>query len=667
MSINNWIGGLIRKTPPTPSGPYQNSTAPGIWTLTQVANYVKQAIWPTAGNLNPDLFIENLFSTYLYTGNGTSQTITNNINLSGNGGLVWIKERGAVRNNLLFDTSRGATKPLYSNLTFAEGSDAQSLTAFNSTGFSIGSDSGCNINAGTYVAWTFREQAKFFDVVTYSGDGIDNRAISHNLASTPGCIIIKRTNNSDDWFVYHRSLAANFGLRLNKTDAAGSNTSTVKSVSSTTFTIGTDGLVNSSGSTYTAYLFAHDAGGFGLSGTDNVISCGSFTTDGTGYASINLGYEPQWVLMKPSSAAGGWRLWSNMLPFSTTAASYLEPNTTAAENSNSYWLQIKSTGFVSERSASTTYIYIAIRRGPMKTPTSGTSVYGALTWTGGTSNSSSAVSFPPDLTLRLTRTANYSGQKLWSNRLAGSTYLNSTSTSDEGSGTFTWDGSPGGASVVTFGATDSLVNEYFGRAPGFMDVVCYTGTGSATTFSHNLGVVPEMMIVKNRNNVENWAVYSAALGNTKRLRLNATDAAVTASAEWNNTSPTASVFTVGTDQEVNFSSNTYVAYLFATCAGVSKVGSYTGTGTTLQVNCGFTAGARFVMIKRTDSTGDWYVWDSARGIVAGDDPYLLMNSTAAEVTNTDYVDTYNAGFEISSTAPAAINANGGSFIFLAIA
>jgi hypothetical protein len=111
----------------------------------------------------------------------------------------------------------------------------------------------------------------------------------------------------------------------------------------------------------------------------------------------------------------------------------------------------------------------------------------------------------------------------------------------------------------------------------------------------------------------------------------------------------------------------YVAYLFASVAGVSKVGSYTGTGTTNQINCGFTGGARFVMIKRTDSTGDWYVWDSVRGIVAGNDPYLLLNSTAAEVTGTDYVDTYSAGFEISSTAPAAINANGGSFIFWAIA
>lgn len=72
------------------------------------------------------------------------------------------------------------------------------------------------------------------------------------------------------------------------------------------------------------------------------------------------------------------------------------------------------------------------------------------------------------------------------------------------------------------------------------------------------------------------------------------------------------------------------------------------------------------MIKRTDDVGDWYYWDSTRGIVAGNDPYLLLNSTAAEVTSTDYVDTSAAGFELTSTAPAAINASGGSFVFLAI-
>jgi hypothetical protein len=117
----------------------------------------------------------------------------------------------------------------------------------------------------------------------------------------------------------------------------------------------------------------------------------------------------------------------------------------------------------------------------------------------------------------------------------------------------------------------------------------------------------------------------------------------------------------------NDSSATYIAYLFATLAGVSKVGSYTGTGADLNVDCGFSAGARFILIKRTDSTGDWYVWDSARGIVAGNDPYLLLNSLAAEVTSTDYIDPLSSGFTVTSSAPAALNASGGTYIFLAIA
>jgi hypothetical protein len=216
-------------------------------------------------------------------------------------------------------------------------------------------------------------------------------------------------------------------------------------------------------------------------------------------------------------------------------------------------------------------------------------------------------------------------------------------------------------------ASTDTVYECFRRAPGFFDEVCYTGTGANRTVSHNLTVAPELMIVKVRSTSNNWAVYSVATGNNKYLSLDQNIAATTSSGAWNTTTPTSSVFTVGTNGDVNANGQTFVAYLFATVAGVSKVGSYTGTGTTLQVNCGFTGGSRFVLIKRTDSTGDWYVWDSARGIVAGNDPYLLLNSTAAEVTGTDYIDTFSSGFEISSTAPAAINANGGTFIFLAIA
>jgi hypothetical protein len=231
---------------------------------------------------------------------------------------------------------------------------------------------------------------------------------------------------------------------------------------------------------------------------------------------------------------------------------------------------------------------------------------------------------------------------------------------------------PGTAVLSTTGTGSTLYLVYgLKRAPGFFDEVCYTGTGSNLAVNHNLGVTPELIIVKCRNGAEDWPVYTAARTSaTRELRLNDAGGEVTVFSPGDFISFSSTTFTVGTNSRVNGNSSlTFVAYLFATCPGVSKCGSYTGTGTTQTINCGFTSGARFVMIKRLNALtqGGWYVWDSARGIVAGNDPYLLLNSGAVEVTNTDFIDTASTGFEISSTAPAEINASGGTFIFLAIA
>jgi hypothetical protein len=176
-----------------------------------------------------------------------------------------------------------------------------------------------------------------------------------------------------------------------------------------------------------------------------------------------------------------------------------------------------------------------------------------------------------------------------------------------------------------------------------------------------------MMIFKCRTNTNGWAVYHSYLGNTKVIILQSNGTPITNSAWFNNTTPTDSVFTVGSGSAVNQNTIPIISYHFASVSGISKVGSYSGTGSNVDVNCGFTSGARFVLVKRTDSTGDWYLWDSERGIVAGNDPYLFLNSTAAQVTSTDYIDPLSSGFTITSSAPAALNASGGTYIFLAIA
>lgn len=629
-------------------------------------------------------YIENVFSTYLYTGTGATQTITNGIDLSTKGGLVWIKNRSGVTGHRFTDTARGVTKSLESNSVAAEATEATGLTAFNGTGFTIGADADYNTSSSTYVAWTFEEQANFFDVVTYTGTGT-NRTIAHNLGSIPGCIIVKRTDTTGNWQVYHNSLSsATNSIQLNLSNAQASAPTVWNSTAPTNsvFSVGTDTTVNASGGTYVAYIFAHNAGGFGLTGTDNVISCGSFYAVQSGSdVPVNLGFEPQFVLLKNIDASDDWRMYDSMrgMPISPESL-LLRPNQSAAEFINApAQCYATSTGFVWAAStglgATGNQIYIAIRKGPMKIPTTGTSVFGfnARTGTGvnATVTGSAGVS---DAMLIKNRGAAVAD--LFASRLTGTGYLVTSTTAAEVAAGITilqanpWDVMDGvkvgTTSTITNASANTYINYLFDRAPGFMDVVCYTGTGSATTQTHNLGAVPEFIIVKRRNTINAWAVY-ANNNNTNYLVLNTTAATVNSGAFWNNTSPTNTVFTVGTNAAVNALASTYVAYLFATCPGVSKVGSYTGTGTTLQIDCGFTGGSRFILIKRIDSTGSWYYWDSARGIVAGNDPYSLLNSAAAEVTSTDYVDPISSGFEISSTAPAEINAVGGTYIFLAIA
>jgi hypothetical protein len=632
----------------------------------------------TATPVSAANYIEDVFGTYLYTGNGSTQTITNNIDLSTKGGLVWLKSRSANTNSFLFDTVRGALNEINSNTDDAQASLAASLTAFNTTGFSLGAAAGINVNAATYVSWTFREQPKFFDVVTYTGTGAA-LSVAHNLGSVPGCIFIKRTDTTYDWAVWHRNngTSAVTFFNLNGTQAGSVNAAWNNAVTSTTFNpdyIGPNsGDVNTNGGTYVAYIFAHDAGGFGLTGTDNVISCGSYTGNGsTTGPTINLGYEPQWVMVKSASVGGSgysWLMFDNMrgLPaYGGGNTILLQANAVNAEVDAVTYLYPQATGFTIGSSSTSinqsgqTYIYVAIRRGPMKVPTTGTSVFVPTTTS---STSSFSVGFPTDVGMYFMRQFNVSTNTTISNRLNPINGLVSSNTDSEVAGQMNFTLQNSFQQNIS---ANNGVNYTFRRSPSFMDVVCYTGTGIARTVTHNLQAVPEMMIVKNRSVTGAWDVYTATTGNTKFLELNTDNQQTTSSDAWNNTSPTSSVFTVGISSATNGSGNNLVAYLFATCAGVSKVGSYTGTGTTQTISCGFTNGARFVLIKRLNVDAyNWWVWDTARGMVSGTDPRLALNLTSAE-TNTDWVYTITDGFQIVTNS-VNINANGGSYIFLAIA
>jgi hypothetical protein len=373
--------------------------------------------------------------------------------------------------------------------------------------------------------------------------------------------------------------------------------------------------------------------------------------------------EPQWVLIKDLANNQYYAIYDTLrgLTADVSGSRQLFASASSAEGNNPV-LSVNSKGFGISQYSSTTYIYIAIRRGPMREPESGTEVFDVEY------NSQNGdgyyVNLGRPIDAWLNKTVTTTSDFRLRSRLTGANSLITNSTAAETAQTYDFFGNMFGAYGPAATST-SVYNWGFRRAPGFFDVVAYTGTGAVLNTSHNLGVVPEMIWVKPRNLAVGWIVYHKELGNTGGVYLNTTTNPSPV-LWWNNTTPTETVFTQGASTG-NYAGEPNIAYLFATLAGVSKVGSYTGNGSSQTINCGFTGGARFVLIKRTDSAGDWYVWDTARGIISGNDPHLSLNTTAAEVTSDDSIDPDSSGFIVNQVAATNVNVSSASYIFLAIA
>lgn len=228
-------------------------------------------------------------------------------------------------------------------------------------------------------------------------------------------------------------------------------------------------------------------------------------------------------------------------------------------------------------------------------------------------------------------------------------------------------GADSGNFGVNLNSTYTFVDWTFRKAPKFFDVVTFTsGSNTNRRISHSLGQAPGMILLKRTDGAQGWYVYHRSNGRNGFMQLETTGAFTALTNSWGTSDPTSTDFGV---DEVNLlgASRNYVAYLFAhdsSADGIVQCGSYTGNGGTQTIDCGFTTGSRFVLIKRTDSTGDWYVWDTARGIVAGNDPHLSLNTTAAEVTTNDSIDPVSSGFAVNQLAATNINVNAASYIFL---
>lgn len=609
------------------------------------------------------LFVDDLFQVWLSTGNGTSRTATGPDMTKG--GLVITKARSATTSWRWVDTVRGAGVSLDSAATTGNTTESTGLTAFTSTGASFGADANYNANTVTFVDYLIRRAPKFFDVVTISHTNGTATNIALADLGTVGMVTAKITGTTGDWITWHRSLTAGNNLWLNTT-AAQTTANAWLSVSGTTATLSASAPTG----TYVIYAWAHDTS------ADGIIQCGSFTTDASGNATVNLGWEIQYATLKVSSTTGNWITVDSMrgMPVGSNDAQ-LYPNLANAETSGAT-LSPTAVGFdATGLAASQTYIYLAIRR-PNKPPTSGAEVYNAIARTGtGAVLTTADFGFPVDAFYTQSRIGNVHTELFDRLRGGGVRGLQTSTANAEGNRPSSVQFNAGQQTIYIDNTTDinegnpyTYIDYAFRRAPGFHDQICYTGTGANKTEAHNLGVQPQLWLIKSRSGATGWTIGSTLLNNTEKIVMPSPNGRVTDATAWNSTFPTATNISLGTQADVNASGGTYALWMWATLPGISSVFTYTGNGTSQTVNCGFSTGARFVMIIRvTASTAqDIFIWDTARGIVAGNDPRLSLDTTAAEVTTLDTIDTDSTGFIVNTDA-SNVNVNGAVYIGLAIA
>ena len=642
-----------------------------------------------AGAASGGTDVDQVFSTHVYDGTGSAQTIANGVDFS-NGGAIWTKRRDSSSGSgpWFNDTARGINRYMStSSASQSEGNSSSSISATSATGYTLGgSFSGWNNSSGRYVSWSFAKHEKFFDLASWNGNEVSGRTISHNLGSTPGMVIIKKRDTDTNyvrWFVWHRSLASGKFLTLNTTNGETNNDNDliydgVFDSAPDSSGIYLQNQVNQNQYSYFAYFFAHNNndGGFGPDSDKDIIKCGTFNRSTSGTTTVNLGFEPQWLLLKRKSGSGNWFILDDMrgIPFgddnSESMATWLHSDSSNSETVGDI-CELTSTGFQSRSThqyldGGEDYIYVAIRRGPLASPSSASDVFNIDTRgsTGDGNEPAYRSTFPVDFALN--KTINSATNWTVKARVLGKADLNTNTTSATQTANYNEFDYMNGH----FSRTDTDANQYswmWRRGVGYFDVCSWTGNDSAgRAIPHNLGVVPEMIWVKNRDAMVEWMVYHKDVSNAF-LKLNTTATATGGYAfgqSSSDDSQTATNFYVSSGNGVNELNKSYIGALFATLPGISKVGSVNINSTSnFNVDCGFSNGARMVIVKSTNSAAPWYMSDTTRGINSGlDDPLLFFDSTSVENTASNWIEPYSAGFTIRGQFW-----NGYNLIFYAVA
>jgi hypothetical protein len=375
------------------SGPYfpAFSDAGSTVVMTANANFGQRpfAYTPPSGFLKlntfnlPDSTIEkgsDYFNTVLYTGNGSTQSITG---VGFQPDWTWIKNRDAADAHVLTDAVRGATEELQSNALSAETTNADGLTAFDTDGFSLGADVLYNTSSEAYVAWNWLASnttvsnavgdipstvsvntTSGFSIVVYTGNGLSNQTVGHSLSQDLAMLIVKsRTGGPFQWRTWHKSLSGpTYYVSLSSTVAENTSSTVFNGQSSTTFTVGDDPSVNTSGYSVIAYCFA-EVPGYSAIGSYT----GNASTDGP---FVYTGFRPAFVMVKRTDNTSNWYTYDSSRNTANPESLALYPNAAYTEDTEIY-VDFLSNGFKC-RSATVgnvsgaTYIYMAFAENPFK-------------------------------------------------------------------------------------------------------------------------------------------------------------------------------------------------------------------------------------------------------------------------------------------------------------
>ncbi len=653
------------------------------------------------------LYNENpLVASYRFEGNanddmraydGTATNVTYEYGLGFTPDFVWIKGRTSADNNFIFDSTRGDSVTMNTNLQAPQYADT-GITSFDTGGFTLGSGAGENRNGDDYVAWCLKANGGTTTTGTGTG-GVSSvthqlnsdagfcitkftvpsasggPTTTHGLDSTPDFIIMKRiTAVEQSWWVWHNSFTSgNDYLQLQTTGAKGSSVNVWNGTAPDATKV-TLGAWNLQGDDYIMYAFKN---------VDGFSKFGSYTGTG-GNLIVETGFEPAFLMVKRTDAANyDWYILDNKRNPVDYRNTILRANSTDADatvTNGDIDVKFLSNGFAFDdiptssggfNASGGTYIYMAFAADPdTEAPTVANS-FSTVTYDGnGGTQSIDGLGFAPNLVWIKQR-----GGGTWHNiqdTINGATkhlYTNATNALDttsngltsfdsdgftlgggngfNGSGqnmvAWAWKADDNEPTINTEGSIDSLVSA---NANAGFSIVKYEGNGtSGATIGHGLSAAPDMVIAKGLSgSATSWWVQHTSLTSGYVLELNGTAAEANWTSPYNNTAASSTVVTLG-NGDTNRSGETQILYCFHSVSGYSKFGSYTGNGTSQSIT-GLGFQPDFVLVKSTNATGVWFLWDSVR-LSSGDHTGLYANDPRAEtVWPSSQFDIVSTGFTV---------------------